>query len=171
MLASMPFYVAWIAVGIVYTTGWSDGARVPVRIRSTVLDPANLLVLVGAFTATAWLYRDGVLAIARGATHLPHSWASFAGGALLGPVVEEWIFRGLLWNRLRGTRPGIAGSVGAVLYGAIVFSFWHLPFDTPSSLVVHGAFGFVMGILRWRWDSILPGAVLHSTGNALWHFT
>jgi hypothetical protein len=76
---------------------------------------------------------------------------------VLAPIVEELLFRGLLYRYLRGR----TGIVLAVALSALVFAVLHVVI--PPLLVM----GIVLAILTERTGSLLPGIVLHATNNAM----
>jgi membrane protease YdiL (CAAX protease family) len=95
----------------------------------------------------------------------------FVGGAGMAGFVEEWLFRGLVWNAIDSNAeyPRL-GLVANLIAGSLVFGLFHLSFEGHSGQAIanvapHAAFGLVMGILRWRTGSIVPGAVVHTVGN------
>jgi membrane protease YdiL (CAAX protease family) len=77
--------------------------------------------------------------------------------ALLAPVVEELLFRGLLYRYLRGR----LGVVVAVVLSALIFGALHVVI--PPLVVM----GIVLAIIAQRTGSIWPGIVVHATNNAL----
>ena len=103
------------------------------------------------------------------------SWGLSAGPAvvlallpvvvLIGPLVEELLFRGALLSVLR-TRlgDGWAIAVSAILFGAV-----HLPdlgwlwYAVPNLVLI----GVFCAWLRVRSGSIWPGFVAHAANNAL----
>ncbi len=95
--------------------------------------------------------------------------AGLVGGVLVAPVLEELIFRGLLYGSLRawcgaGPERGRAWLVPAVASG-LVFALAH----------GYGAGGFASVLLSgilWAWAyertrSLLPGILAHAVNNAL----
>ncbi len=82
--------------------------------------------------------------------------------AVVAPVVEEVLFRGLLYRYLRG-RFGRrrVGLVMAVIVSAAIFGVLHVV--VPPIFVM----GLVLAALAERYDSLLPGIVLHATNNGL----
>jgi membrane protease YdiL (CAAX protease family) len=77
----------------------------------------------------------------------------------VAPVVEEFIFRGLIQRELErrhGAAVGIAG-------GAALFALVHLlPWIFPLHFFLGAAFGFVV----WATRSIWTGVILHTANNA-----
>ncbi|MCB9681157.1 MAG: CPBP family intramembrane metalloprotease [Alphaproteobacteria bacterium] len=92
---------------------------------------------------------------------------SGAGAALMmlvvagvGPLVEEVVFRGFLWDALRRWLP--AGVVIGVT--SVLFALAHLdPVHTPAVLFI----GLFLGWLRWTSGSIWPGVVAHVVNNGI----
>ncbi len=85
---------------------------------------------------------------------------SVAMVVIVGPVVEELVFRGVVLGGIRsrlGTRAGIAGS--AVLFGISHFALW--------TLVPAVALGVALGWLAARRSSLWPTVALHVSYNAV----
>ena len=76
---------------------------------------------------------------------------------VLAPIVEELLFRGLLYRYLRGR----VGVVAAVVISALVFAVLHVVI--PPLFVM----GIVLAVLAERTGSLWPGIVLHATNNGL----
>jgi membrane protease YdiL (CAAX protease family) len=77
---------------------------------------------------------------------------------IAAPLVEEFLFRGLLVESLRAK-----GRTSAVLAGAVAFSLWHL---NPAQLRYYIVMGFLLGYLYWRFGlngSITAHAVFNAT--------
>ena len=80
--------------------------------------------------------------------------------AVVAPVVEELIFRGLIFN---GFRKNYNGFV-AVLMSALLFSLFHLnPWQMPATFVL----GLLLGWLMLRTNNILVAILGHSINNSL----
>ena len=77
------------------------------------------------------------------------------------PVVEEVLFRGLLYRYLRGRLRGGIGLGGAVAVSATVFAVLHIVI--PPILVM----GIALALVAERYDSLYPGMVLHAVNNGL----
>lgn len=170
-LGSLPFYGLWMLLAAAWSLAVPDDARVPLRIARARGSWGSVAILAAIVVASMAMYSQSVTRVAHGQVHPPRVLGPFLGGGVVGPVVEEWIFRGLLWNRCTALLPKRAGRIVAVLWTSIVFGLWHLPFEQQPQPVVHAVFGALMAMLRWRFDSILPACVIHAVGNSLWHFT
>ena len=88
------------------------------------------------------------------------NWAGVLYVALLGPVLEELVFRGAITRELlRKFRPGMAIFISGLLFGLIHFN------------PVQSVFGFLAGMLLawlyWRTRSVVPCIVVHVLNNAL----
>src|SRR5581483_4487576 len=77
---------------------------------------------------------------------------------VLGPLLEELFFRGLLFGAIERERgPGVAIGLTAVLFG--VFHLF-LPGAMALERVVTTAFmGLVLGWVRWQAGSVWPGGL------------
>ena len=115
------------------------------------LVPGSLLTL---FFTVWYLWKKGYLAD-DGQLYSPVS-----GAYLLGPVLEELVFRGAITRELlRKFRPGMAIFISGLLFGLIHFN------------PVQSVFGFLAGMLLawlyWRTRSVVPCIVVHVLNNAL----
>ena len=80
--------------------------------------------------------------------------------ALVSPVVEEVIFRGLVQSRLARAMPGWP----AVLIASALFALGH---GHPVWMGYAFCIGLFLGIMAWRTGSILPGLITHVIFNAI----
>jgi membrane protease YdiL (CAAX protease family) len=107
--------------------------------------------------------------------HAPIAGFNFLSGALLGPLAEEWAFRGVLWDAAeRATGRGKWSPIVAGIFTSLLFGLWHIPFqDQPPTLVIatNAAFGACLGLARWRFKAVGPGAIVHALGNAFFLLT
>lgn len=79
--------------------------------------------------------------------------------ALLAPIAEEVLFRGMIFPLLRPW-----GSGAAILGSAAIFTVVHLiPIIFPLLFFV----GIILGFLREKSGSIMPGLVLHIMQNSI----
>lgn len=78
---------------------------------------------------------------------------------LLAPIGEEIIFRGLTYRMMRRAIPWqVALIIQAVLFGVYHFNIVQ---GTYAALL-----GLVLGYLAYRYDSVLPGILLHIAINS-----
>lgn len=84
--------------------------------------------------------------------------AALALGALLTPLGEELLFRGVLVNALNRYGPWVA-----VLVSSTIFALAH---GISYLLVVSFVVGVIAAILLRRTGSIWPGVALHAVNNA-----
>jgi membrane protease YdiL (CAAX protease family) len=150
----------WIARGL----SWDDlGIRRPSSWPRAV--GLGMLIFVIVFIAESAL--EPVLHPSREQGLEPTRWEPSHAGAfaisafavvVLGPLVEELLFRGVGFGLLRRY-----GAVTAVLGTAVAFAFWHGLVQAWPALFI---FGVGIAILRLRTGSILPGYVFHAFFNA-----
>jgi membrane protease YdiL (CAAX protease family) len=77
----------------------------------------------------------------------------------VAPVVEEFVFRGVLFKLLRSRRSfWFASSITS-----IVFSVSHL---IPSLLLSFFALGMILSAVVERYKSLYPAMALHAINNA-----
>jgi len=147
--------------------GWREGGfrpvagstllkMVPVTIGMMVLNAIVVALSAQAFgnVPTA---QDQMVGDADVITLSEFIWL-FALGAVVAPIVEEFLFRGLLYPLLRGR----LRVVVAVATSAFLFAFLHFyPTLIPALLTM----GVVLAVLTERYDSILPSIVVHALNN------
>jgi membrane protease YdiL (CAAX protease family) len=84
--------------------------------------------------------------------------------AILAPLAEEWLCRGVLWTALRR----VLGTRATIVVTAALFAFLHGlnglgELEFPHRFVL----GLIAGALRARGDSLAPCVLAHATANAL----
>jgi membrane protease YdiL (CAAX protease family) len=102
-----------------------------------------------------------------------------ASAALAAPLVEEILFRGILWRAVAVGLRGRAATIAPLVVTALLFGVWHLgSILAPSwigtggtSLAVHVAYGLFLGAVRIRTGGVGLGVLLHGLGNAWWALT
>jgi uncharacterized protein len=80
--------------------------------------------------------------------------------AIIGPLVEELVFRGLLQKYVHARR----GLGAALVISSVVFAIFHF---TPVLLAVFFVMGFAFGLAAYATESLYPAIALHSLSNAL----
>lgn len=87
-------------------------------------------------------------------------WGAFLKVAVVAPVIEELIFRGLI---LQGFRRNYNGFV-AVFMSALLFALFHLnPWQFPATFIL----GMLLGWIVLKTNSILLAILGHAINNAL----
>lgn len=80
--------------------------------------------------------------------------------AIVGPIVEELFFRGMLYPVMRRHAPAWI----AIVLNAALFAMLHfIPIMLPMLFVS----GVVFALVRERTDSLIPGMLIHSLQNAV----
>jgi membrane protease YdiL (CAAX protease family) len=87
-------------------------------------------------------------------------WGGILRVAIIAPLVEESIFRGVILSGfLRNYRPG-----WAVFYAALLFGLFHLnPWQFPAAFLL----GIILGWIRIRTGSLLACITGHAVHNTL----
>lgn len=80
--------------------------------------------------------------------------------AVLAPLVEELVFRGLLYGWVAGRW----GPLAAFIASSLAFAAAHAE---PAHVVLVLPLGFWFGWLRWRTNSLVPTIVAHVINNAV----
>ena len=82
------------------------------------------------------------------------------GGVVIGPLLEEIVFRGFFFQGLRQAH----GSVKAILLSSAVFAVAHLD---PAALIPTFLLGCALAFVFDRSKSLWPGTILHVLVNAV----
>jgi membrane protease YdiL (CAAX protease family) len=87
-------------------------------------------------------------------------WIALIAIAGVGPLLEEWIFRGALLELLLV----VFGRSTAAIVTALLFAFVHL---SPPTIVHHGLLGYVCARVRMGSGSLWPAIACHAAYNAV----
>jgi membrane protease YdiL (CAAX protease family) len=115
--------------------------------------------------ALSWAYVHALLAWAGVAPEVPEfGIAQVLGVVVLVPLAEEWLCRGVLWVALRR----VLTVRWTTLVSAVLFALLHGLggaglFEYPHRFAI----GVLLGVLRARSGSLVPGIVAHAVINAL----
>jgi membrane protease YdiL (CAAX protease family) len=170
----LAFYALWIPPCAIAIHAWGMPRWVPQR---RVWTRRNVVVLGLVWLAAEAMYGFKLCNIVLGyvSLHPPAFWQLEVNAAVAAPVIEELVFRGLLWHAIaKRTNTWTAFAVTTVLFG-----IWHWSSMLDPSFYgasgtpihVHAMFGAVMAAARWRFDAIGPSIAIHGLYNGLWAVT
>ena len=127
------------------------------------LDSHLLVALIGA--VPVWLLVASGLA---GPVHHPAGVLAWLTFVLWQPLLEEWVFRGLLQGELSQRMGGgsMAGISFANALTTLCFVLAHLVHQPAMWAVAVALPSLVLGHVRERLASVWPAAALHSLYNA-----
>jgi membrane protease YdiL (CAAX protease family) len=92
------------------------------------------------------------------ATELAMYWIAAVVSA---PIAEEIVFRGFLF---RGWAASRLGTAGALMLSSLVFALIHMQYNWQGMAMVFGL-GFLFGLMRWRFGTIVVPILMHATWN------
>ncbi len=148
--AALPVMIAVAIVGLSFWTIIQEAVVLIQHWRDVTLDP-KLVALLKEYAAK--LRSLPVLAI-------------MLAMAVVPAFFEEAFFRGYLFGALRSRMTPAATIVAT----AITFGLFHVIAPNPLAserLVSSTLVGLVLGWVRWRTGSLLPGILLHAVHNGL----
>jgi membrane protease YdiL (CAAX protease family) len=90
-------------------------------------------------------------------------WMAIIGVAIVAPVVEEIVFRGMVFGWLRGRLP----LVWAVVVSAALFSLEHIGFLQVTLFLPIFSTGIVLAILYHHARSVWPTVLVHGSFNLI----
>ncbi len=79
---------------------------------------------------------------------------------IVAGLFEEMLFRGFVQQGLERSKLQIPG---AIIITSIFFMFCHIPWWWIQTLL----FAAILGVMAWRSNSILPGAIIHALNNGI----
>lgn len=139
--------------------------------------PRNLLkddCFWGALSigVTACLMLAMQLGVEAGDGAVMSQWQLFAWLVVIFPVLEEWLFRGVLQPHLLSRSYGAQSLWGITLantWTTLAFAAAHLLTHTPLWALLVIAPSLLFGWFRDRYNSILPGLILHICYNLVYY--
>jgi membrane protease YdiL (CAAX protease family) len=143
-------------VGLVKVRGWTLLMMFPLTFAVMMIN-AVIVLAVSALSSDVPTAREQILG-QETSVEVPDLLWLILAGAVLAPIVEEFLFRGLLYRYLRNKR----SRAFAVVLTAALFAIAHLVPTLVPSLFVFGMF------LAWvveRYGSLYPAMALHSLNN------
>ncbi|MBA2363655.1 MAG: CPBP family intramembrane metalloprotease [Chloroflexia bacterium] len=148
---------------------WRDVGFRPVSVRTllTMIPVLILLLVANALVSVALVAIFGDIQNPQAEMLAPDGRLSqesflwlFPGVAIVGPIVEEILFRGVLYPYIRARMRVLF----AVLLVAGIFSAVHV---IPILLLPLFVAGVALTLVTERYDSIIPAIVLHGLFNGL----
>lgn len=130
-------------------------ATIPMLILFTYLI-MPLITVVNAFSL--FFTDNAALALSESMSAYPF-WASFFMVALLGPVLEELFFRGILHSGFRKS----ANAMQAAVISAVLFGMMHMNFNQALYAFV---LGMILAVLKEVTGSLLAPILVHIVFNS-----
>lgn len=91
---------------------------------------------------------------------LQGTWMGIASIVVLGPILEELLFRKAVHQELMKHY----GPAGVVVLSGLLFGLSHL---NPAQVVGGCLMGFLLAWMYWQTGSLMPGLVVHVLNNGL----
>jgi len=88
----------------------------------------------------------------------------YIGVVILGPIFEEFLFRGFLF---KGLENSFIGGHGAVFISATIFSLVHIQYGLPIILCMLFPMAVLLGYARLKSNSLLLPILIHTINNLL----
>ncbi|MCK5738022.1 CPBP family intramembrane metalloprotease [bacterium] len=81
-------------------------------------------------------------------------------GVVVAGLCEEMLFRGFVQQAAENSRTDVTT---AILLTSVIFALFHIPWWYLQTTVI----GIILGVMAWKSNSILPGAIVHGINNGL----
>ncbi len=137
--------------------GWGAVASMIPAAIGLIIVNGLLLVITDMLVGEVPTAQDQVLGGASSLTAIDLAFLLVAG-AMVAPVAEEFLFRGLLYRYLRARRTFFA----AALISAVAFAVAHFVWILIPSYIV---FGIAEAMVTERFKSLYPAIALHALNN------
>ncbi|MCK9161073.1 MAG: type II CAAX endopeptidase family protein [Bacteroidaceae bacterium] len=145
---------------------WKKGWISTEKERWSIVSPRFLFVSLALAASAIWLL-DVLMSYISLPDLLKSSfdviqsgWIGILCVAVLGPIVEELLFRGAITSRLlRRYSP-----LRAILFSALIFGVFHLnPAQIPGAFFI----GLILAWIFYQSGSLIPGMLIHIFNNSL----
>jgi len=155
-----------LAICALYAVAMEPRLRPPWRAGRPV--PVALLTVVGSLTivvavALAFLAGDATTPMEDAIRTDADLWAVVIFAVVVTPVVEEWFFRGFLYQAVSL----VFGEWGAVIVVGLIFGLFHGPqyAGVPAALAAVTLMGLVTTWMRKVGGGLIPCVVFHAAYN------
>ncbi len=160
------FFLAWLLItkgrrfAFLETVGWRSGGMKWWHYAAIIVGFFCLAALVGHFVPEQETELTRIIKSSRYAVFLVAFMATFTA-----PLVEEVIYRGILYSALQRT-VGVGFAVGLV---TLLFTVVHVPqyFESISTIVLLAVLSLILTLVRVKTDNLLPCVILHTLFNGL----
>ena len=82
---------------------------------------------------------------------------------IIQPIFEEVLFRGFLFTHIERKW----GAITAILLTSITFTFVHFQYNIMILALVLFPMAIVLGIARWKTNSLIPPIIIHCINNTV----
>jgi len=161
VIAYSMFLLVGVA-GALIQGGGSVLASCPLRCKATDVVLAAPIGLIGF--GVAWAYVALLMSVLDEVL-VPEEMSTMVmlSVIVLAPLLEEWLCRGVLWNAVRG----LAGVNMTIVVTAMLFALMHGLEGFLLSLPHRFVAGLLLGWLREKSGSLVPGIVAHMIWNGM----
>lgn len=111
------------------------------------------LLAVAAGLIEHLIGKSGTVSAADLASSDVPQWVFFVAGVLIAPIMEEIIFRRLIYNKVAGYGAGVY-----ILWSSLTFGLFHMNFG--QSLYA-GAMGVIFAVVMYKTGNVLYSIILH----------
>ncbi len=156
----------FLSMGMMILYLWKAGYISTEKVNWSVVSPAYLLLTVVIALPFIWV-NDAVVT----PLHLPDlmenafnslstEWLGVLCIAIVGPVLEELIFRGAITRSLLKHY----SPTTAIILSGVIFGVFHI---NPAQVVSAMLFGFLIAWVYYRTASLIPCILIHIINNSL----
>jgi membrane protease YdiL (CAAX protease family) len=82
---------------------------------------------------------------------------------IIAPFMEEFIFRGWLFQRLVSTK---LGNIGAVGISSVLFTLFHFQYQQLAPVIILLIYSIILGIVRLKTANLNYTIIAHMTSNS-----
>ena len=93
-------------------------------------------------------------------SNMEGSWLGILAIAIVGPILEEILFRGAITSELLKAY----SPKKAIFFSALIFGIFHI---NPAQILIAFLLGLLLAWLFYRTRSLIPGILIHILNNSL----
>lgn len=140
-------FIFEVPVTLILTYAGSAGLILMLLVLVQIIRPNVLEGLESSLTSSSINMTSAVILV-----------ISFISSAIVAPIVEELIFRGIIMNRLYNKY----GLFKSVIYSSILFFIMHI---NPNPMLL--LLGVSCAFLVYKYKSLIPSMILHICNNII----
>ncbi len=122
----------------------------------TVIAGISAIIVADAISSIAGFLPDW---LEDSFNNIESNWLGILAIAIVGPILEEMLFRGVITTELLKTY----NPKKAIIISATIFGVFHL---NPAQILVAFLLGLLLGWLFYKTRSMIPGIVVHILNNS-----
>jgi membrane protease YdiL (CAAX protease family) len=157
-------YLIWLIIKLRHTLSVTEylGLR-PISVKAMLISLAMAVGLIALSDGLSYFLGKPIVSEWQLNLYVSSGWPVLLWAAFIvfGPIFEEALFRGLLFEGFRQSR---MGAIGAVILTAFLWAISHVQYDAYGMIGIL-IWGIVLGVVRFRTGSLWSVLAMHALLN------